>query len=67
MAAMAIAYKLALLSAPLLVGKGAKTLRKEISENYIIAKGEAQETDSLENFNYESDWERSEFVEARLS
>lgn len=67
MAAMAIAYKLALLSAPLMVGKGAKTLRKEINENYIIAKTEAQETDKLENFNYESDWQRSEFVEARLS
>ena len=67
MAGLAVAYKLAILSAPLAVGKGAKTLRKEINDNYIIAKTEAQETDSLENFNYESDWQRSEFVEARLS
>ncbi len=67
MAVLAVAYKLAFLSAPLLVGKGAKTLRKEIKEDYVIAKIEAQETDSLENFNYESESQRSELVEARLS
>jgi len=67
MAGLAVAYKLAFLSAPLVVGKGAKALRKEINELYIVAKFEAQEKDSLENFNYESDWQRSEFVEARLS
>jgi hypothetical protein len=67
MAALAVSYKLAIVSAPLITGKGAKTLRKEINENYIIAKTEAQETDVSENFNYESDWQRSEFVEARLS
>lgn len=65
MAALAIAYKLAYLSAPLLVGKGAKNLRKEIDQQYIMAKAEAQETDRLENFNYESDDLRSEFVAAR--
>ena len=67
MAALAIAYKLAFLSAPLLVGKGAAKLRRTIQEDYLIAKSEAQETDALENFNYEADDLRSEFVEARLS
>lgn len=67
MAGMAIAYSLAQLSAPLLVGKGAKRLRDSINQFYITAKGEAQETDSLENFNYEDDGLRSEWVETRLS
>lgn len=67
MAGMAVAYKLAYLSAPLIVGKGAKTLRESILMAYNTAKMEAQETDARENFNYEEDYERSEFVEARLS
>jgi len=67
MAALAVAYSLAHLSAPLLVGKGAQRLRKTIKEDYLIAKGEAQETDMLENFNYEPDDLRSEFVAVRLS
>jgi hypothetical protein len=66
MAGMAVAYKLAMLSAPLIVGKGAKTLREEIKENYIIAKMEAQEVDRAENFNYEDEALRSEFVAARI-
>ena len=67
MAGLAVAYKLAFLAAPLVVGKGAKTLRKEIKQDYVIAKLEAQETDANENFVYETEWQRSEFVEARLS
>lgn len=67
MAVLAVGYKLAILSAPLLVGKGAKRLREEINNSYIIAKFEAQETDARENFRYESEEVRSEFVEARLS
>ena len=67
MAGIALAYKLAFLASPLIVGKGAKTLRKEILALYLLAKSDAQETDSLENFNYESDSQRSEFVEERLS
>lgn len=66
-ALLAIAYKLAFLSAPLIVGKGAKRLRETIMVDYVLAKGEAQETDRFENFNYESDEQRSEFVEARIS
>lgn len=67
MAGLAVSYKLAYLSAPLIVGKGAKTLRESILGAYVVAKSEAQETDSLENFNYESDHQRSEFVYERLS
>lgn len=66
-AIMAVAYKLAYLAAPLITGKGAKTLKKEIMEQYLVFKTEAQETDARENFNYEDDYARSEFVEARLS
>ena len=66
-AALCIAYRLAVLGAPLIVGKGAKTLRKEIGDKYIIAKAEAQEKDHRENFNFDDDTVNSEFVEERLS
>lgn len=67
MAALAVAYKLAELSAPLLTGKGAKSLRRDLRAIYTEAKFEAQETDKLENFIYEPEELRSEFVEARIS
>jgi hypothetical protein len=66
MAALAIAYKLAILSAPLIVGKGAKTLRQEIKQDYVMAKNEAQETDMQESFSYNHEAARSEFVRARM-
>jgi hypothetical protein len=66
-AALAIAYKLAELSAPLCVGKGAKSLKQDISQQYLLAKYEAQEYDKLENFVYEEDSVRSEFVAERMS
>lgn len=66
-AALAVAYKLAELSAPLCVGKGAKALAQEISQKYLVAKGEAQEHDAAENFIFEEDHVRSEFVQVRLS
>lgn len=66
-AALAVAYKLAYLSAPLITGKGAQRLRDDIWRAYLIAKAEAQEDDKRENFNYESDETRSEFVAVRLS
>lgn len=65
-AALAVAYKLAYLSAPLITGKGAKALKDSIKEDYLVVKAEAQETDKAENFNYEEDSLRSEFVQARL-
>lgn len=62
---LAIAYRLASLSAPLIVGKGAAELIKKIDEKYLIAKAEAQEQDSRENFNFTSPAIESEFVLAR--
>jgi len=67
MAGMALAYRLAYLAAPLITGKGAKALRESLLQAYVIAKTEAQEDDKLENFNYEEDRLRSEFVDERLS
>lgn len=64
-AGMALAYKLAELSVPLVAGKGAKTLAAEIREMYQFYKTEAQEVDARENFRYESEALRSEFVTAR--
>lgn len=67
MAAMALAYKLAYLCAPLITGKGSKTLKQEIQQSYVLFKMEAQENDAAENFNYEEESIRSEFVATRLS
>lgn len=67
MLGLAVAYKLAYLSAPLITGKGAKRLRNDIKEDYLLAKHDAQENDSNENFRYESDETRSEFVAERIS
>jgi hypothetical protein len=64
---LAIAYRLAVLSAPLIVGKGATTLRDSINQKYIVTKAEAQEQDRRENFNFTDDTVGSEFVEERLS
>ncbi len=64
---MAIAYRLAHLSAPLIVGKGATELRKEIWGKYLVAKAEAQENDIVENFSFEEDDISSEFVAVRTS
>lgn len=66
-ACLAIAYRLAYLSAPLIVGKGASALRKTLKDAFIEAKGEAQEQDKRENFNFESDDTVSEFVAERTS
>lgn len=62
---LCIAYKLAILSAPLVTGKGAAKLREEIQKNYTIAKMEAQEQDQRENMNFLDDDTESEFVAAR--
>lgn len=66
MAFMALAYRLAYLSAPLAVGKGAKSLMEGLQASYLIAKIEAQEDDQQENANYEADDLRSEFVASRV-
>lgn len=67
MAGLAIAYRLAILSAPLIVGKGATALRKELRQQYVIYKAEAQEKDKRENFNYYDDAVESDWVNERLS
>ena len=66
-AGLAVGYKLAQLASPLIAGKGASALRKEIQALYVIAKSEAQEHDRLENANFDDDDVISEFVEARIS
>lgn len=66
-AGLAIAYNLAILSSSLITGKGAKTLKKDIMDWYSMAIVEAQKVDHRENFRYEPEWQRSEFVEVRLS
>lgn len=63
---LAIAQRLAALSAPLIVGKGAEKLRDAIEKRYLILKAEAQEQDRRENFNFTDPEVESEFVEARL-
>ncbi len=64
-AGLAIAYRLAILSCPLIVGKGASKLREELEKRYVITKAEAQEQDRRENFNFTDEAVESEFVEAR--
>lgn len=60
-----ISDRLGIRSAPLIVGKGARTLRKDLKEDYIIHKAEAQEVDALESFSYTDERFKSEFVRAR--
>jgi hypothetical protein len=64
---LALAYKLAMLSAPLIVGKGAKSLTDSIERKYITAKAEAQEKDRRESFSYVDEIFESEFVRARTT
>jgi len=66
-AGMAIAYYLAWFSAPLIVGKGSRTLRKEIWEKYVLYKGQAQDQDRRENFNFHEDGVDFEFVNVRIT
>jgi len=66
-AAKALALNLAYMTTPLLVGKGSKSLRESIKGEYVVAKLEAQELDKIENFIFEDDSVRSEFVETRIS
>lgn len=66
-AGLTIAYRLAILSAPLVVGKGSKSLIENIGKSYIISKAEAQGQDERESFSFEDDATISEFVAARLS
>lgn len=64
-AIIAISLRLAVLSAPLIVGKGADKLMKSLEGRYILAKADAQDHDRRENMNFLTDEEESEFVAAR--
>ena len=64
-AAMTIAAKLAELSSSLVTGKGARELRKDILDKYVLYKARAQAHDQRENFVYGDPVVESEFVEAR--
>lgn len=66
-AAMAIALRLAKMSASLITGKGSRTLQKDITEQYAMAKAEAQALDERESFSFQEDSTLSEFVKVRMS
>lgn len=66
-AGLAIAYRLAVMAGPLVVGKGFVKLVPDLEKKYLIAKAEAQEKDRLENFNFTPEDIASEFVGARTS
>lgn len=66
-AGLCVAYRLASLAAPLVTGKGAKSLQEAIEKKYIITKAEAQEQDARENFNFTDEEIASEWVKERLS
>jgi len=65
-AGLAVAYRLAIMSAPLVTGKGAAALIKSLEEKYAKIKAEAQSYDKQENFKYNPEWVDSEFVRARI-
>jgi hypothetical protein len=66
-AGLCIAYKLAMLSSALVVGKGAQKLKEELMSKYMIFKSEAQEQDRRENMNFVDEAIESEFVAVRTS
>lgn len=66
-AGMALAYRLASMSAPLATGKGAAKLIESIQQKYMISKAEAQSLDQRENFNFVDEATESEFVAERTS
>lgn len=65
-AGLAVAAMLAILSAPLVTGKGARGLKQELLEKYALFKANAQEQDQMESFSYTPPWKESEFVAARF-
>ena len=66
-AGMCVALRLAILSAPLITGKGAKTLIESLETRYKSTRAEAQEQDARENFNFTDERQMSEFVKERTS
>lgn len=66
-AGLTIALRLAYMTAPLIVGKGAKSLMSEIAQRYAASKAEAQGLDERESFSFQEDSNLSEFVKVRMS
>lgn len=66
-AGLCVALRLAVLSAPLITGKGAKTLIESLETRYKMTRAEAQEQDARENFNFTDERQSSEFVKERTS
>jgi hypothetical protein len=66
-AALAVAQRLAILSAPLVTGKGAAALIQAIEKKFVQTKADAQALDARENFNFVSEQIESEFVLERTS
>lgn len=66
-AGLALSYKLAILSAPLIAPKIAIKLMSELNKFYLVAKEEARLLDHEESHTFETDEEMSEFVRERTS
>jgi hypothetical protein len=66
-AGLAVAQRLAVLSAPLITGKGAAKLIDTIEKKFILTKADAQALDARENFNFVSEQIESDFVFERTS
>lgn len=66
-AGLAMSYKLAILSAPLIAPKMAITLIKQIKDLYLVAKEDARVLEYEEGHTFETDEELSEFVVARTT
>ncbi len=66
-AGLTIALRLAYMAAPLIVGKGAKSLMTEIENRYRASKAEAQALDERESFSFQDDSNMSEFVKVRTT
>lgn len=64
-AGMCMGLMLAFTASALIVGKGAKDIKRDIMTEYTLMKAEAQEDDQNENVDSTTDEFKSEFVQAR--
>jgi len=65
-AGLCVATRLAILSSPLVTGKGSRDLLPRLEQQYVLLKAEAQRQDQLENYNYVPDHIQSEWYNARI-
>lgn len=66
-AGLTVSLRLAYMAAPLIVGKGAKSLMSNLAQRYVASKAEAQALDERESFSFQHDSNLSEFVKVRMS